>query len=372
MSEVYVLASLSNQGKTTTAIALEKHFKNEGLKVACIQRIKGQYDVGLYLRENIYQYNMPLEAAKSRDAFEKWLPKGYDIFIFELWHPYTPTGAAFTDLFERINVPMSYQFSDSWKTYVESCHPDFMFFWDHIHQKEVTKIITKTPTCLDGPCVDEQYQLHMPENFVFDTFEPKMTLPKSNKTAIAAGAFPGEYWDIYPSMTWYGYDYHKFMKRVKKEDCDVVIIGECSNRHLKLNYHSRTARTRKCLDHLQDLAGCYWMEKDGCPEHCYIEGTFDLDFYMVSLINNSQGFGHAVCAEFLGSNSDEFSSWKFYQFDNLDIRPGDWQMPRGTETEATKVKIYEITGIFNCGLPDHDIVPLVTFLIDAKGNVTKG
>ncbi|MDK2889396.1 MAG: hypothetical protein PWR21_27 [Methanoculleus sp.] len=243
MSKVYVLASLSNQGKTTTAIALEKHFKNEGLKVACIQRIKGQYDVGLYLRENIYQYNMPLEAAKSRDAFEKWLPKGYDVFIFELWHPYTPTGAAFADLFERINVPMSYQFSDSWKTYVESCHPDFMLFWDNIHQKEVTKVITKTPACLDGPCVDEQYQLHMPENFGFDTFEPRMTLPKSDKTAIAAGAFPGEYWDIFPSMTWYGYDYHKFMKRVKKEDCDVVIIGECSNRHLKLNYYSRTART---------------------------------------------------------------------------------------------------------------------------------
>jgi len=47
-------------------------------------------------------------------------------------------------------------------------------------------------------------------------------------------------------------------------------------------------------------------------------------------------------------------------------------MPYGTETEDTKVKIYEITGIFNCGLPDHDLVPLVTFLIKENGGVTKG
>ncbi|HOD85982.1 MAG TPA: hypothetical protein PLI54_01830 [Methanoculleus sp.] len=138
------------------------------------------------------------------------------------------------------------------------------------------------------------------------------------------------------------------------------------------NVMIRYARTRKCLAHLQTLAGCYWMEIDGCPEHCYIEGTFNLDFYMVSLINNSREFGHVICAEFLGSDMQTFSSWKFYQFDNLDIRPGNWQMPYGTETEDTKVKIYEITGIFNCGLPDHDLVPLVTFLIKENGGVTKG
>ncbi|HQC33552.1 MAG TPA: hypothetical protein PLG95_02360 [Methanoculleus sp.] len=93
---------------------------------------------------------------------------------------------------------------------------------------------------------------------------------------------------------------------------------------------------------------------------------------MVSLINNSREFGHVICAEFLGSDMQTFSSWKFYQFDNLDIRPGNWQMPYGTETEDTKVKIYEITGILNCGLPDHDLVPLVTFLIKENGGVTKG
>jgi len=133
----------------------------------------------------------------------------------------------------------------------------------------------------------------------------------------------------------------------------------------------RYARTRKCLKHLQKLAGCYWMEGDGCPEHCYIEGTFDLDFYMVSLINNSRGLGHAVYAEFRGGDMQTFSNWKFYLFGNLDIKPGDWQMPYGTKTEDTKVKIYEITGIITCALPDYvPESPKAVFLIDEYGTVT--
>jgi hypothetical protein len=148
-------------------------------------------------------------------------------------------------------------------------------------------------------------------------------------------------------------------------------LGPRKNADCLPNMMIRYARTRKCLKHLQKLAGCYWMERDGCPEHCYIEGTFDLDFYMVSLINNSRGLGHAVYAEFLGGNMQTFSNWKFYLFGNLDIKPGDWQMPYGTKTEDTKVKIYEITGIITCALPDYvPESPKAVFLIDEYGTVT--
>ncbi|MBW2675834.1 MAG: hypothetical protein JRD89_20920, partial [Deltaproteobacteria bacterium] len=154
-----------------------------------------------------------------------------------------PIGAVFADLFEHINMPISYQFVDSYKTWVEAQNRDFMLFWNNIHNKEVNQVITKIPIWPGGPCVDEQCQLHMPENFVFDTFEPKMALPKSAKRAIAVGAFPGEFWDIFPDLTWYDYNYHTFMDRLKEEDFDVVIIGECSNDHLKLNYCSKNALT---------------------------------------------------------------------------------------------------------------------------------
>jgi hypothetical protein len=133
----------------------------------------------------------------------------------------------------------------------------------------------------------------------------------------------------------------------------------------------RYARARKCLEHLQKLAGCYWMERDGCPEHCYIEGTFKLDFYLTRVKNSDRGLSHAVCAEFRGGDMQTFSSWKFYQYANLDIKPGDWQMPYGTETEATMVQIYEIIGITTCALPDYvPESPKAVFLIDEYGTVT--
>lgn len=47
MSKLYVLASVSGQGKTTTALLLEKYFRSQGLKVACLQTVKGQWDVGV-------------------------------------------------------------------------------------------------------------------------------------------------------------------------------------------------------------------------------------------------------------------------------------------------------------------------------------
>jgi len=150
-------------------------------------------------------------------------------------------------------------------------------------------------------------------------------------------------------------------------------FGSWKSAECLANVMIRYARTRKCLKHLQDLAGCYWMEKDGCPEHCYIEGTFDLDFYLTFVKNASQGLSHAICAEFLGGDRREFSSWKFFQYAELDINPGSWQMPCGTGTEDTKVTIYEITGILTCDIPDYKPgSPEAVFLIDENGNVTPG
>ena len=138
------------------------------------------------------------------------------------------------------------------------------------------------------------------------------------------------------------------------------------------NAMMRYARTRKSLAFSNKLANYYWMQRDGCPEHCYIEETFDLDFYLVLVTNSSQGLNHAICAEFLGGDMGVFSNWKFYQYAKLDIKPGDQiHMPYGTDTEATKVRIYEITDIMTSALPDYE-EPEVIFLIDAKGNVTKG
>ena len=58
----------------------------------------------------------------------------------------------------------------------------------------------------------------------------------------------------------------------------------------------------------------------------------------------------------------------FFQYDNLDIRPGDWQMPCGTSVENTKVRIEKVRGILSCsGTMYSDRV--VCFEIDKNCNV---
>lgn len=44
-----------------------------------------------------------------------------------------------------------------------------------------------------------------------------------------------------------------------------------------------------------------------------------------------------------------FNNWKFFQYDNLDIEPDDWQMPCGTDEENTIVRIREFGSIGGCG-----------------------
>ncbi|ABE52080.1 hypothetical protein [Methanococcoides burtonii] len=235
-NQIYVLASPCEQGKTTTALLLEKEFKSKGLKVACLQTMKGQYDVGTFLQNGCYHYTLPLEAAKSKEALEQWIPEGYDRYILEVTLPHGPIGATYIDLFHNINEVVSYEVKDNWKKFVLGISPTFSEFWDQINEKNVQNIITKVPSKIDFPCVDTSFNLHHAEEIVFDTINPKMTFPKSDKKVIAVGAFPAEFWDIFPNLKWYGYEYLKFMKDYRKEKYDLAIVGSCLDESLKLLY----------------------------------------------------------------------------------------------------------------------------------------
>ncbi len=234
--KIYVLASLSGQGKTTTAMLLEKYFRSQGLKVACLQPIKGQWDVGLYLKNNCYHYNIPVEAAKSIASFEKWLPVGYDIYTMEISFAYgSPISASHISLFQNVNEVISYEVKDNWKNYILGKYGPLPF-WDDFHSRNVQRIITRTPQVLENPCVDNIFKLHNADQLVFDSIEPKMALPKSDRTAIAVGAFPAEFWDIFPNLKWYAYDYSSFLQRYKQENYDIAIIGACTNDKMRFSY----------------------------------------------------------------------------------------------------------------------------------------
>lgn len=245
MREVYVMASYCDQGKIALLLALERYYRAQGKKVACLQRIKGQSDVGLYLKEGCYQYSLPLEAVKSRSALERWLPRGFDVYIIGISTAYSPIGAAYLDLFSNYNEIIPYDWLGKWTECVSNLirsyapDPDIITFWEearnrNLQEKNVLEVVTGVPEPLDSPCLDEKRVLHLPEALVFDTFEPRMTLPQSNRNAIAVGAFPGEFWDVFPALRWYGYDYVRFIQRLEEENYDLAIIGECSNRSLRL------------------------------------------------------------------------------------------------------------------------------------------
>lgn len=246
MSKVYVFASFCDQGKTSVVLALERYYRAQGKKVACIQRIKGQSDVGLYLKKGCYQYSLPIEAVKNRGTLEQWLPIGYDVFIIGISTAYSPIGAAYLDIFSNYNEIIPYDWDGNWTTCVRnrirsySYDPDILTFWDearenNLQKKYIQGVVTGVPEPLDCPCLDTMSILHHPEVLVFDTFEPRMTLPQSDKKVIAVGAFPGEFWDIFPDLTWHGYDYVQFVQRLEEKNYDMAIIGECSNKSFKIS-----------------------------------------------------------------------------------------------------------------------------------------
>ena len=116
------------------------------------------------------------------------------------------------------------------------------------------------------------------------------------------------------------------------------------------NVAMRFARAGESSSFYDVLSKCYWKEHGGCSEHCYMEEYgWNKPIYEAGVTNNSIPFGHAICAEYLGGDVTNFNNWKFFQYDNLNIQPGDWQMPCGTDEENTKVRIRQIESIRSCG-----------------------
>jgi len=254
MADLYVLASIPNQGKTTTALLLEKKLKSEGKRVACLQMNKDNKDVYRYLSEGCYHYTIPFEASQTREAFERWVPKGYDSYILELSYGFSPVGIPYITLFDHVNELISTDLVDNWKQHAEqrfrTCWgmhhpgipvpPDIMSLWDIVHDRDTRRVITKTAEP-KGPSVDQGMILHNVEQLAVEQVKPKMEFPTSNKKVVSVGAFPAEYWDIFPNHRWFGMEYTGFMDTVRKNKYDLVIIGSCGAGELKLkNFPDRT------------------------------------------------------------------------------------------------------------------------------------
>lgn len=238
MADLYVLASIPDQGKTTTAILLEKKLKEKRNRVACLQMNKGKKDVYRYLSEGCFHYTIPFEAACSRNAFEQWVPKGYDSYILEISYSFSPVGIPFITLFDHVNELVSLDWTDDWKKNTDTqfknnwkAHfpgtpvpADIMSLWDPIHDRNMRQVLTKTDGP-KGPSVDRNMVLHNIEQFAIEQINPGMTFPQGKKKTISVGVFPAEYWDIFPNLRWFDMDYAGFMDAIRKNEYDLAIIG---------------------------------------------------------------------------------------------------------------------------------------------------
>jgi len=247
MANLYVFASIPDQGKTTTALLLEKKLREEGKRVACLQMNKDKLDVCRYLSEGCFHYTLPFEACQSRESFEKWLPKGHDAYILEISYSFSPVGIPFITLFDQVNEVISYGLADIWQKNAETrCRKswerhfpgipvpaDLLSLWELVHQRNMQQVLTKTDGP-EGPSVDRNMVLHNPEQFAVEQARPGMIFPVGKKKAIAVGIFPAEYWDIFPGLRWFGMDYAGFMEVVRKDSFDLAVIGGCGAHQLKL------------------------------------------------------------------------------------------------------------------------------------------
>lgn len=144
--------------------------------------------------------------------------------------------------------------------------------------------------------------------------------------------------------------------------------GSWSNAVCLQNAVIRYARAGRSSQFSDVLSGCYWREKVGCPEHCYIEEIFDLDVYIGKVTNRQLSWFHAICALYKGGDVRIITNWQFFQYNNTDIPPGrNYQIPAGDPAEDTVLEIFQVTGIPDCSHYDRGSIPVAAFRINSQG-----
>jgi len=119
----------------------------------------------------------------------------------------------------------------------------------------------------------------------------------------------------------------------------------------------RWARAGQSAAYYSTLSPWMWKRNLGCPDpgHSYaLDLPYNKPVYVVAVTNPDEevDWFHAVAAELLTDENPQNStwpSWKFFQYDNLNITIGDWQIPVGGTSFWTTVDIQEIVDFPACG-----------------------
>lgn len=149
-----------------------------------------------------------------------------------------------------------------------------------------------------------------------------------------AGTILGAYTRFDAANYAYGKDGHG--------DCDGIYYS-WQAAHCEQDAIIKWAKIGDNLDWLAKMRNCYWrhwsIPHNSYVVFCYGEVSFGLPVYIVTV------YGHCICALQIKENQDCFTSWRFFQYDNTNITPGNYQMPCGT---GKSVKIVNLRKI-DCG-----------------------
>ena len=87
---------------------------------------------------------------------------------------------------------------------------------------------------------------------------------------------------------------------------------------------------------------------DKKTEYCYWIESFDLPVFLASTYTYHALFAHSICAFQIRKDQKDFNSWRFFQYTNDNIKPGNWQMPCNYEGDEVYVNVKKLIN-FDCG-----------------------
>lgn len=102
--------------------------------------------------------------------------------------------------------------------------------------------------------------------------------------------------------------------------------GEWKTAYCLNNAVIRYLRFGEGEKHYDKISHCYWS-RDKETEYCFWKESYDLPVYLCCVVSEGIGYGHCICAFQIRKNPKEFSSWRFFQYRDDNIKLGDWQMP---------------------------------------------
>jgi len=151
-------------------------------------------------------------------------------------------------------------------------------------------------------------------------------LPSRNRRILAQNII--DWWSVPFKVGRYKYPYNGGW-RERRADCSIGVVARMS---IIGDWETICTRGEYYLASWEGHADWYEFGDRSC---------FYLPCYIVKV--QGYGFNHGICGLQLDKDMTIFDNWLFFQYDNGNIRPGDWQMPIELEGVRTFVSIERTT-----------------------------